>query len=258
LRLVTTLAYIHRILIGKQNRTIPIFPDLCSVFICGYSIKQVSFLSPVIVIIMLQNRVDPFGNIIKTEARGAWMGNRGILHNDNRELLRPFKLKAWLACKLEFNGRKRQVMAPNRYTELFFLDEATSFAAGHRPCFECRRPDYNIFKSFWLKGNPEYGFDEKTSIQKIDNILHKERMGRDRSKVIYDDNINQLPNGAFVLFNDEAYLISNGSMYLWSPFGYEKGIAFPTTDKLPVLTPRSVINAFRAGYVPQMAVTQSH
>ena len=82
---------------------------------------------------MLQNRVDPFGNLIKTPARGAWMDNRGILHNDKQEVIRSFKLKAWISCKLEFNGRKRQVMAPQRYTELFFLDEATSFAAGHRP-----------------------------------------------------------------------------------------------------------------------------
>ena len=73
---------------------------------------------------MMQNRVDPFGHIIKTDARGTLMGNRGILHNDKQEILRPFKLKAWLACRLDFNGRKRQVMAPNRYTELFFLDEA--------------------------------------------------------------------------------------------------------------------------------------
>ncbi len=79
---------------------------------------------------MLQNRVTPFGKIIKTPARGAWMGNRGILHNDQQQVLRLFKLKAWITCKLEFNGRKRRVMAPHRYTELFFLDEATSFAAG--------------------------------------------------------------------------------------------------------------------------------
>src|ERR1700743_3660322 len=102
---------------------------------------------------MLQNRVDPQGNIIKTTARGAWMGNRGQLHNEQRQIVRPFKLKAWLTCLLQFNGRKREVMSPQRYTELFFLDEATAFAAGHRPCFECRRKDYDLFKSFWLQGN---------------------------------------------------------------------------------------------------------
>ena len=121
---------------------------------------------------MLQNRVDPFGNIIKTKARGAWMDNRGILHNEEQQIIRPFKLKAWITCKLEFKGRKRQVMSPNRYTELFFLDEATSFAAGHRPCFECRRNDYHHFKSLWIKGNPEYHFNEKTSVKAMDDILH--------------------------------------------------------------------------------------
>src|SRR3978361_1384995 len=116
---------------------------------------------------MLQNRVDPFGNIINTSARGALMGNRGLLHNDKQTLVRTFKLKAWITCKLEFKERKRTVMAPNQYTELFFLDEATSFAAGHRPCFECRREDYNRFKTNWLKGNPEYSFNGKTSIKEI-------------------------------------------------------------------------------------------
>jgi len=204
---------------------------------------------------MLQNRVDPFGNIIKTSARGSWMGNRGILHDQHQNLLRSFKLKAWLICKLEFRGRKRQVMAPNRYTELFFIDEATAFAAGHRPCFECRREDYNKFKTYWLKGNPEYGFNEKTSIQKIDDILHSERINRGRSKVTHDENINEIPNGVFVLFNNQPYLIYNGLMYLWSPLGYEKGIVIPRVDKLPVLTPKSAVNAFRAGYVPQMALS---
>lgn len=204
---------------------------------------------------MLQNRVDPLGNIIKTPARGAWMGNRGIIHSPEQQILRPFKLKAWLICVLEFRGRKRQVMAPNRYTELFFMDEATAFAAGHRPCFECRRKDYNKFKSFWLKGNPGYGFDEKTSIQKIDGILHLERINSGKSKVTYEGAINRLPDGSFVLFDNKPYLICNGLMYLWSAFGYEKGIAIPDTGILPVLTPKSVVNAFKAGYVPQMALS---
>lgn len=203
---------------------------------------------------MLQNRVDPFGNLIKTQARGAWMGNRGILHNDKREVIRSFKLKAWITCKLEFNGRKRQVMAPHRYTELFFLDEATSFAAGHRPCFECRRENYHKFKSLWLKGNPQYHFDEKTSIKKIDDILHKERINRDRSKVTYQENIKSIPNGTFVLVENKAYLIFNKKMYLWSPFGYETEIELPNKNKLTVITPGSLVNTFRAGYVPQIAL----
>jgi hypothetical protein len=205
---------------------------------------------------MLQNRVDPFGNIIKTSARGCWMGNRGVLHNDRPELLRPFKLKTWITCKLEFKSRKRQVMAPNRYTELFFMDEATAFAAGHRPCFECRRQDYQLFKSFCLKGNPEYGFDEKTSITKIDDILHRERIKTDKSKVTFEADIRSLPDGCFVLLNDRPFLIFNGMLYRWSPFGYEKGVDLPDVEMLPVLTPKSVINVFRAGYVAQVGLAQ--
>lgn len=204
---------------------------------------------------MLQNRVDPFGNLIKTQARGAWMGNRGILHNDQQQVLLPFKLKAWITCKLEFNGRKREVMAPHRYTELFFMDEATSFAAGHRPCFECRREDYHKFKLFWLKGNTEYHFDEKTSIKKIDDILHKERINHDKSKVVHEENTKSIPDGTFILMKGNAYLVFDKKMYLWSPFGYDKAISLPGENKLTVLTPQSIVNTFRAGYIPQIALT---
>jgi hypothetical protein len=203
---------------------------------------------------MLQNRVDPFGNIIKTEARGLWMGNRGILHNHNKELQRLFKLKVWITCKLEFKGRKREVMAPNKYTELFFMDEANSFAAGHRPCFECRKDDYKKFKTLWLKGNPEYGFNEKTSIIEIDKILHRERINRDGSKIIFEASVANLPDGTFVQYEQNAFLVFNGFMYLWSPSGYGKDGVAPHTNLLQVLTPRSIVNTFKAGYSPQIAL----
>lgn len=202
---------------------------------------------------MLQNRVDPFGDLIKTTARGSWMGNRGILHNDRKQILRPFKLKAWITCRLEFNGRKRQVMSPKRYTELFFLDEATSFAAGHRPCFECRRADYQKFKSFWLNGNPEYHFSEKTPIKKIDDILHKERTDRHKSKVTYEEKMDDIPNGSFILFEKNPYLVFDKKMYMWTPFGYDKPVAIPKLKKQTMLTPKSIVNTFRAGYMPQIA-----
>jgi len=202
---------------------------------------------------MLQNRVDPSGNIIKTPARGAWMGNRGVIHNAHQQIVRPFKLKAWITCRLEFKGKKRKVMTPDRWTELFFLDEATAFAAGHRPCFECRREDAVRFKQYWLKGNPEYGFNEKTSIGEIDKLLHKERMARDHSKITFPEYARDLPKGVFVLYKNDPYLVSDGAMFLWSPSGYAKGIAFPD-ERMAVLTPRSVVQAFKAGYVPGIAV----
>lgn len=105
----------------------------------------------------MQNRVNPFGEIIETKARGAWMGNRGRIHNEQKQIVSQYKLSAWLICQLKFKGRKRQIMAPKSYTELFFLDEATAFAAGHRPCFDAEEKI--------LTGSKNYGFTE------IDNII---------------------------------------------------------------------------------------
>ena len=203
---------------------------------------------------MLQNRVDPQGNIIKTSARGAWLGNRGQLHGDTRTILRPFKLKAWLICVLEFKNRHRQVMAPNLYTELFFFDEATAFAAGHRPCFECRRDDANRFKAAWLKGNPEYGFDHKVLIGKIDEIIHQERIDKKGRKVTFEAAIEDLPDGVFVQMNGESFLFGNRMTWHWTPFGYEQSAPLQASAKVTVLTPRSVVNAFRSGYRPQMGI----
>jgi hypothetical protein len=203
---------------------------------------------------MLKNRVDPQGNIIATSARGAWMGNRGQLHDNGKDILRPYKLKAWLICLLEFRGRQRQVMSPNLYTELFFLDEATAFAAGHRPCFECRRMDYDRFKSLWLKGNPKYGFNLKTSVKEIDAIIHEERIDKQGKKITHEANISSLPTGTFVLFRDLPYLIANKQLYPWSPFGYGEGITRPTHGQITVLTPVSIVNTFCAGYVAQMGI----
>jgi hypothetical protein len=203
---------------------------------------------------MLQNRVNPFGELVRTPVRGNWMGNRGLLHNDKQEIIRPFKLTAWITCRLEFNNRKRKVMSPRRYTELFFLDEATAFAAGHRPCFECRRAEFNVFKSLWLKGNPEYGFTLKTPIGEIDRILQRERINEKRAKVTFEENIDQIPEGSFVQISGKAFLITGGLLHQWSSKGYSWGIALPKTDKLIMLTPRSIINTFRAGYLPQIAV----
>lgn len=203
---------------------------------------------------MLQNRITPYGEIIKTSARGAWMGNRGILHDEEKNILRPYKLKAWLTCLLQFNGRQRTVMTPNRYTELFFFDEATAFAAGHRPCFECRRQDFVRFKASWLKGNPGYGFDGRVPIQQIDAILHRERINHDGSKVKYEGRIGALPDGTFIEYEGNPYLIADGFTHRWSPSGYAERERLPHTKLVTVLTPRSVVNAFIAGYKPQMGL----
>jgi hypothetical protein len=202
---------------------------------------------------MLQNRVDPKGNIIVTSARGAWLGNRGQLHGRGKTILRPFKHQAWIICLLQFKGRRREVMSPNMWTELFFLDEATAFAAGHRPCFECRRNDANRFKAAWLKGNPQYGFDYKTAIAKIDAVIHAERITKDGGKVTYEAIGSDLPDGVFIEIGGESYLIADSKIFRWTPFGYEESLPLPI-HVVTVLTPRSVVNAFRAGYKVQMGL----
>jgi hypothetical protein len=201
---------------------------------------------------MLQNRVDPFGRIIKTSARGALMGNRGVIHNEHREITHAFKHKAWISCVLEFKERHRTVMTANRWTELFFLDEATAFAAGHRPCFECRKADAKKFKSCWIEGNSEYNFTMTTSIKKIDEVLHRERIDAYKNKVMHQRLSTEIPEGTFVLVDDDAYVFTQGRLHKWTPFGYEDVRAMPGDLVLAALTPNSIVNAFRAGYMPEI------
>ena len=201
----------------------------------------------------MQNRVNPFGEIIETKARGAWMGNRGRIHNEHQQIGSRYKLPAWLICKLEFKGRKRQIMAPNSYTELFFLDEATAFAAGHRPCFECRREDFNRFRKLWLEGNRQYNFSGKTSIREIDQVLHNQRINKDGTKKMYPEELNKLPDGTIVSFQESAFLLFKKQLYLWTPYGYEKRNSSVIKGNVNVLTPLSIVNTFKAGYEPQIS-----
>ena len=200
----------------------------------------------------LQNRVDPFGQLIRTTARGAWMGNRGLIHNEHQQIIRPFRLKAWITCVLEFKGRHREVMTPNLYTELFFLDEATAFSAGHRPCAECRRADFNRFKAAWVHGNPLYMYNMKTPIGEIDEILQRERINMKGGKFTDSEMLGHLPEGSFIEFNGKPYMINHSNRVIhWTPFGYTDSIKLPPSAEVNVLTPKSIVNAFRSGYLPQ-------
>lgn len=201
---------------------------------------------------MLQNRVDPFGNIIKTSARGGWMGNRGLLHDAGQVLVRQYRSKAWITCLLQFRGIRRKVMTPGLYTELFFWDEATAFAAGHRPCAECRRQDFLRFKMAWLAGNPQYGFDAKVHIAEIDEVIHRERIDMDGLKVIHAESPAVLPDGVFIVYKDTPCLVDRGGFRPWSPGGYGEPVEIPSASMVSVLTPASVVNALRAGYLPQL------
>src|SRR5437879_1969205 len=122
-----------------------------------------------------QNRVTPFGQIVATPERGDFMGNRGVIHDRDGRIRKPWRVKRWLICLLQFKGEKRAVMTPGLYTELFFLDEATALAAGHRPCALCRRERYNAFRDAWHVG------ETRPSAIAIDERLHTERMNADDS-----------------------------------------------------------------------------
>jgi hypothetical protein len=204
---------------------------------------------------MRQNRVDPLGRIIKTEARGTFMGNRGVIHDPNENIVRAFKHKAWITCALQFKERHRVVMTPNRWTELFFLDEATAFAAGHRPCCECRKENFKQFKVCWLMGNPQYGLEPAVSIKEIDTIIHRERIAKDAAKKMYQARAHDLPEGTFIELEGSPFLLANKRRYKWSPFGYRRGILIAKNETVNVLTPGSVVNAFMAGYRPGFEVS---
>jgi hypothetical protein len=196
----------------------------------------------------LQNRVDPYGTIFRSPARGTIMGNRGgALHNDQREIVRPFLNQRWITCVLEFRGRHRSVMSPGRYTELFFLDEAVAFAAGHRPCAECRRERFNAFRLAW-KGTAS----APASAPEIDAELHRSRVDTRRQKVTYEAALGSLPNGTFIEIDHHPYLAWNDAIFLWTPEGYKNKKPRPDRSKVRVLTPQPIVECFRHGYEPEI------
>ena len=181
----------------------------------------------------LQNRVTPLGDLIATPARGLVYGNRGCLHDAERRIRRSFQVIRWIACRLEFRGRHRvEPMPPGRYTGLFFLDEATAFAAGHRPCAECRREDYNRFMS--LVG--------ETRADAIDERLHADRLGS-----YLEGRVDELPDGAFVLVDGEPWLVLGSELLRWTPGGYTERRARPRGNAT-IVTPRPSLEVLRAGW----------
>jgi hypothetical protein len=208
----------------------------------------------------LQNRVTPFGALIATRERGSLLGNRGLLHDPDQRIRRDWRLTRWIYCVLEFKGRHRRVMAPGRYTELFFLDEATSLAAGHRPCAECKRMRYNEFRTAWAAGNPRALVADQLSAERIDHVLHADRLEGDGMKRSYQASLNDLPDGVFVTLEgarDHAFLIQGDSLLAWSPGGYRERVARGMQERVSVLTPRSTVAAIRAGFVPQVHASTS-
>ena len=195
----------------------------------------------------LQNRVTPTGEIITTPHRGLFIGNRGIIHDPaTKTLLRKrWSTPAWLTCVCEFRGRRREVMGGRSWTELFFLDEATAFAAGHRPCFYCRREDANRFRAAWEMGN---GVGRQRA-NEIDAVLHRERLARGKKRLHpLPMPLQELPDGAMVQQGTKSYLIAQGRALLWSPAGYSK--VDGALNEAMLLTPPSTLRALAAGYRP--------
>src|SRR5215831_18160613 len=153
----------------------------------------------------LRNRATPLGEIVAVPGRGTLMGNRGILHDAERRLVRDWQVYRWIACRLEFRGRHRSVMTPGRYTELFFLDEVAALADGHRPCAECRSADFHAFQSIWRSIYPH----ASASADAMDTVLHAERRDRPFQKRTYQANIASLPDGTFIGMDGHAWLVLN-------------------------------------------------
>jgi hypothetical protein len=195
----------------------------------------------------LQNRVTPFGELLAVPARGTLFGNRGgRFHTDARTLTaRRWASRQWICCVLDFKGRQRDVWG-RFYTELFFLDEPTALAAGHRPCFECRYEDAEAFAEHWrvahrLRRRP-YAFE-------MDGVLHGERL-RGRAKRLHRRNIDGLPDGAFVALAGDGFAVRGDRILRWTPQGYDAEKPRPRGDTVDVLTPPAILAVLSAGYAP--------
>jgi len=197
----------------------------------------------------LQNRVNPFGELIAVPERGLLFGNRGSLHSPERRIVRHHRGKRWIACVLEFRGRHRAVMQPGLYTELFFLDEATALAAGHRPCAECRRADYDSFRRCWAAAHGAPA-GKLPAADAMDAVLHEERLAPPAGKRTYRAEIGALPEGVFILRDGEAWLLWDAALWHGTPGGYDRRQERPVEGQVTVLTPRAIVQTIAAGYVP--------
>jgi len=191
----------------------------------------------------LQNRVTPLGELVADPGRGLVYGNRGSLHDGDGRIRRRFGVKRWIACRLVFKDWHRSpLLQPGKFTELFFLDEATAFAAGHRPCALCRREDYDRFSDRWEALHGERGADT------IDERLHAERVDpMTRGHRLHETELEDLPDGAFVLEEGVARLVLGGDLLAWSPGGYAKRSPRRGRDAI-LITPPSLVEVLRSGW----------
>jgi hypothetical protein len=193
-----------------------------------------------------QNRVTPDGDLIAVPDRGLFWGNRGSLHDSAGRLVRYSRGKAWAICVLSFKARRRELWAPGRLTELFFLDEATGLAAGHRPCGECRYQDYQAFKRAWAVA---FG-GGVPGVAEIDARMHADRLVRPGVRRSYSARLSSLPDGVMVSVGGTPFLVWGGRLLAWTPGGYRSSGQAPAEGTVTVITPRATVAVLTAGYRP--------
>jgi hypothetical protein len=190
-----------------------------------------------------RNRVTPLSELVADPARGLVYGNRGCLHDGDGRIVRRYAGRRWIACRLRFKDwRRGPLLQPGRFTELFFLDEATAFAAGHRPCALCRRADYDRFGALWAARH-----DGERGADAIDARLHAERLA-DGAQRHHDAALDDLPDGAFVLRDGAPWLVRGDALRRWAPGGYGERVARPAAGRATLITPPSLVAVLRAGW----------
>ena len=199
----------------------------------------------------LQNRVTPLGEIVAVQARGTFMGNRGVLHDADKNLgAARWRHTHWVTCLLSYHGRRRTLMTPHRYTELFFLDEAVALAAGHRPCGECRRERYRAYMGLW---DAQCGDLAPARPKDIDRALHAARIDANtKRQVRFEAAIATLPDGTFIIRNEAPMLVRGDKLFAYTPAGYAAPQPRPGRETVTVLTPEPNVRILRAGYGPQI------
>lgn len=196
----------------------------------------------------LQNRVTPFGELIADPARGLIYGNRGCLHDAAGRVRRHHATRRWIACRLEFRGWHRgPMMQPGKFTELFFLDDATALAAGHRPCALCRRADYNALAGLWADLHGARGtadaMDERLQAERLDGAVRR----------LHTVDAGPLPDGTCVLREGAAWMVAGGRLRRWTPAGYRESAPFYRGPQ-QLLTPPSLLALLRSGWRSELAL----
>lgn len=195
----------------------------------------------------MQNRVTPLSELVADPARGLLYGNRGCLHDADGRIRRRFNGKRWIACQLEFRGWQRgPLLQPGKFTELFFLDEVTAFAAGHRPCALCRHADYTRLTEIWRDLHPT-----QTGADAIDAQLHSERVDpQTRAQLHHEAPFDALPDGAFVAWDAAPWLVRGEELLRWSAAGYVERRPRPRDGRAALITPPSLVAVLRTGWRP--------